>query len=211
VKWNALQVIPLPHAFHFISSKCYTSINLHQATCNQYKSTLGMISHRWYDPLHVITWPYWFIYRNFACSSSLSWSISTKLSTRASPPRLSSPRASSLPFRVQPVLHSQAMSLDLLHLATWHHVMSHMQWAPSSTLVEYCNKSKPLFHHGSSCSNECTCASHIKHMLVHLSCHSITKTKLEPFSVVALSNTQLASKISNTLRDTGFLLAAKNG
>jgi hypothetical protein len=50
-------------------------------------------------------------------------------------------------------------------LVTWLHVMSHMQLAPSSHV--------PM--------TNLLCISH-KHLLVHLSCHSITKTKQEPFT-----------------------------
>ena len=62
VKWNALQVIPLPCAFHFIFSNVGatqppTSIELFD---HYHESTLGLIILEWYDPLHIIMWPYWF-------------------------------------------------------------------------------------------------------------------------------------------------------
>jgi hypothetical protein len=33
---------------------------------------------KWYDPLHIITWPYWFIDLDLTCSSPLSWSFGAK-------------------------------------------------------------------------------------------------------------------------------------
>jgi hypothetical protein len=56
--------------------------------------------------------------------------------------------------------------LILATLVTWLHVMSHMQWAPS--------------WHNHLWTN-LLCISH-NHILVHLSCHSITKTKQGPFT-----------------------------
>jgi len=92
-----------------------------------------------------------------------------------------------------PVLHSQSISIDLLHLATWHHVMFHTQWAPSTTLVEHCNKSKAtsppwlkLLTLVYLWTKYYLCISH-KYILVHLGCHSITKTKLGRFNVVCKS------------------------
>jgi hypothetical protein len=37
------------------------------------------------------------------------------------------PSTMTRPSHLQLVHHSQAMSIDLLHLTSWHHVMSHMQ------------------------------------------------------------------------------------
>jgi hypothetical protein len=50
-------------------------------------------------------------------------------------------------------------------LVAWLHVISHMQWAPSSHYHLWTNL---------------LCIS-LKHILVHLGCHSITKTKLGTF------------------------------
>ena len=80
MKWNALQVIPLPCAFQFIFSnvdatQAPTSIKLFD---NHHESTLGLIFLEWYDPLHVIMWPYWFIDLNLTCSSPLPRSIGAK-------------------------------------------------------------------------------------------------------------------------------------
>ena len=87
------------------------------------------------------------------------------------------------PSRLQPV-HQAKSHLDLLHLVTWLHVMSHMQWTP---LCEHCNISKPFplsWHVLLTLVYLWTnhmCISH-KHILVDLGCHSITKTKQGPFN-----------------------------
>ena len=118
VKWNALQVIPLPCAFHFMSSNV--------------DATQPLTYHKWYDSLHIIMWPYWFIDVDITFSSSSPLSIGAKSllkfhhhvrSIALKPP--------TCPSHLQPV-HQAKRCLDLLHLATWFDVMSHMQWAPSS-------------------------------------------------------------------------------
>jgi hypothetical protein len=70
------------------------------------------------------------------------------------------------------LVHQAKPCLDLLHLVTWLNVMSHMQWAPSSHLYLWTNF---------------LCISH-KHILVHLSFHSITKTKQGPFNLPLFGN-----------------------
>jgi hypothetical protein len=65
--------IPLPCAFHFISSDgdVTQASNFHQATCNQHKSSHVLIFHEWYGPLHSFTMLYWFIDHSLTCSSPL--------------------------------------------------------------------------------------------------------------------------------------------
>ena len=75
------------------------------------------------------------------------------------------PKPSTCPSHLQPV-HQAKSCLYLLHLVTWLNVMSHMQWAPSSHIYLWTNL---------------LCISY-KHILVHQSCHSITKTKQRPFT-----------------------------
>jgi hypothetical protein len=70
------------------------------------------------------------------------------------------------------LVHQAKPCLDLLHLVTWLNVMSHMQWAPSSHLYLWTNF---------------LCISH-KYILVHLSYHSITKTKQGPFNLPLFGN-----------------------
>ena len=125
VKWNALQVIPLPCAFHLISSNV--------------DATQAPTYHKWYDPLYIIMWPYWFIDLDITCSSPLSLSIGAKsLLKLHRHVRSAAAKPLTCPSHLQPV-HQAKPYLDLLHLATWLHVMSHMQWAPSSHLYLWTN------------------------------------------------------------------------
>ena len=77
---------------------------------------------QWYDPLHIITWSYWFIDLDSTCSSPLPRSISTKSMT--------------CPSLLQPV-HQAKSCLDLLHLG--HLTSCHVSYAISSiiTCVSY--------------------------------------------------------------------------
>jgi hypothetical protein len=98
-------VIPLPCAFHFISFDV--------------DATHAPTNHKWYDPLHIITWPYWFIDLDFTCSSPLLWSIGAKSSLN-------------LPFTVVTSSSSQ-VCLDLLHLS--HMTSCHVSYAMSSFIT----------------------------------------------------------------------------
>jgi hypothetical protein len=62
---------------------------------------------------------------------------------------------STCPLHLQPVRRAKP-HLDLLHLVTWLHVMSHMQSAPSSH-VWALPKFKLSNLHGTYCSHACTC------------------------------------------------------
>jgi hypothetical protein len=124
--------IPLPYTFRsiFFVGDATQAYNLHQATCNQHKYSMA-----WYlidDMIH-----------SMLSHDLIGSSITTMLALHhwtlvhrcqvlalALPPHGASHLSSDLPFTLATILRSQAMSLDLLHLATWHHVMSHMQWAP---------------------------------------------------------------------------------
>jgi hypothetical protein len=65
-------------------------------------------------------------------------------------------------------------------LVTWLHIMSHMQWAPSSYVwaLQQIQAISPLWH--VLLTHMCLWTNHLcisfKHILVHLGCHSITKT-----------------------------------
>jgi hypothetical protein len=74
---------------------------------------------QWYDPLHINTWPYWFIDLDFTCSLSLLWSIGTKSSLN-------------LPFTLATGPSSQVMS--------W----SSLPWSHDSMSCLMCNE---LLHH----------------------------------------------------------------
>ena len=83
---------------------------------------------KWYDPLHIITWPYWFIDLDLTCFSPLP-------SSQASPPH--GPSLQSL----QLALHACNRSIKPSYvfkfstLIIWLNVMSHLQWAHSSSYV----------------------------------------------------------------------------
>ena len=136
--------------FHFLQCRCNTCTN----TIN-----------KWYDPLHIITWQYWFIDLDLTCSSPLHRSIGAKSFLKHPATRSSALKPLTCHSHLQPV-HQAKPHLDLLHLVTWLHVMSHMQWAPSSHNYLWTNH---------------LCIS-LKHILVHLGCHSIIKTKQGPFN-----------------------------
>ena len=116
--------IPLPCAFHSISFGV--------------DATHTPTNHKWYDPLHIIIWPYWFINLDFTCSSPLLWSIGAKSS------------------HLHPV-HQVKSCLDLLHLS--HMTQCHVSYAMSSfiTCVSLATFLSHLYRHGMSCSHKCTC------------------------------------------------------
>ena len=98
--------------------------------------------HKWYDPLHIITWPYWLIDLDLTCSSPLFWSIGAKSLT--------------CPSLLQPV-HQAKPHLDLLHLS--HMIPCHVSYAMSSfiTCVSFVTSLSHFHLHGICCSHTCTC------------------------------------------------------
>jgi hypothetical protein len=73
-------------------------------------------------------------------------------------------------------------------LVTWFHVMSHMQWAPSSHVwaLQHIQAISPLWHELLTQVYLWTnhlCISYLN-TLVHLGCYSITKTKQGPFTYI---------------------------
>ena len=86
---------------------------------------------QWYDLLHIIMWPYWFIDLDLTCSSPLLRSISAKFFSSFPATWIIASKPPTCPSRSR-LVHQAKPCLDLLHLAIWLHVMSHMQWAPSS-------------------------------------------------------------------------------
>ena len=76
-------------------------------------------------------------------------------------------------------------------LITWLHIMSHMQWAPSSHMCELCNKSKPFHLHGISCSHMYLWTNHmfisLKHILVHLRLSLNYQNQTKTFQVLRFS------------------------
>jgi hypothetical protein len=125
---------------------------------------------QWYDPLHIITRPYWFIDLDLSLALHRCVDPSVPSLAQASPPR--GPSLQSLWLALHSCNRSIKPSLILIFstLVIWLHVMSHMQWAPSSHIHLWTNL---------------LCISY-KHILVHLTCHSITKTKQGPSSASVL-------------------------
>ena len=97
--------IPLPCTFHSISFDVDAT---HAPT----------LINKWYDLLHIITLPYWFIDLDLTCFSPLPSSISVKSST--------------CPSLLQPV-HQAKPCLDLLHLS--HMIPCHISYAMSSFIT----------------------------------------------------------------------------
>jgi hypothetical protein len=84
---------------------------------------------KWYDPLHIITWLYWFIDLDLTCSSLLCWSISVKSCSSFTVTH--GPSLQSLRLSLHTCNQSIEPNLILIFstLVTWLNVMSHMQWA----------------------------------------------------------------------------------
>ena len=97
---------------------------------------------KWYDPLYIITWPYWFIDLDLTCFSPLPRSISAKSLT--------------CPSLLQPVYQVRPC-FDLLHLS--HMTPCHVSYAMSSFITCVSLETNPshLHRHGMSCSRKCTC------------------------------------------------------
>ena len=124
-------VIPLPCAFYSISFDVDTT---HAPT----------LINKWYDRLHIITWPYWFIDLDLTCSSPLPLSIGAKSCSSFTAMRSIAPKPPTCPSCLQPV-HQAKSCLDLLHL--WSH--DSMSCLMCNELLhlhmcELCNISKPF-------------------------------------------------------------------
>ena len=122
VKWNALQVIPLPCAFHFISSNV--------------DATQAPTYLKWSDPLHIIMWPCWFIDLDLTCFSPLPSSIGAKSCLSFTATRSITPKPLTCPSHLQPV-HQAKSCLDLLHLS--HMIPCHVSYAIMSSFITCAN------------------------------------------------------------------------
>ena len=103
---------------------------------------------KWYDPLHIIIWPYWFIDLDFTCSSPLLRSIGAKSSLN-------------LPFtHLQPV-HQGMPCPDLLYLG--HMTQCHVSYAMSSfiTCVSFATSPSHFHLHGICCSHMYLWTNHL--------------------------------------------------
>ena len=87
---------------------------------------------KWYDPLYIITWPYWFINHDLTCSLPLPSSISTKSCSSFTATRSIAPKPPTCPSRLQPV-HQAKSCLNLLHLD--HMTQCHVSCAMSSSII----------------------------------------------------------------------------
>ena len=122
---------------------------------------------QWYDPLHIITWSYWFIDLDFTCSSPLPSSIGAKSCLSFTVMQSITPKPPTCPSRLQPV-HQAKSCLDILHLS--HMTQYHVSYAMSSfiTYVSFATSPSHFHHHDICCSHTCTywlisCVSYIKH------------------------------------------------
>ena len=88
--------------------------------------------HKWYDPLHIITWPYWFIDLDLTCFSPFPSSIGAKSCSSFITTRSIVPKPPTCPPRLQPV-HQAKSCLDLLHLS--HMTQCHVSCVMSSFII----------------------------------------------------------------------------
>ena len=88
--------------------------------------------HKWYDPLHIITWPCWFIDLDLTCFSLLPLSIGAKSCSSFTATQSIAPKPPTCPSRLQPV-HQAKSCLDLLHLS--HMTPCHVSYEMSSFIT----------------------------------------------------------------------------
>ena len=156
--------------------------------------------HKWYDPLHIIMWLYWFIDLDFTCFSPLLRSISAKSSLNLPFTLATGPSSQVLSWSSPPWSH------DTMSCLIGNELLHHM--------CELCNISEPfsppwhmLFTHMYLWTNH-LCISHLN-TLAHLGYHLITKTKLgtlqSPSFLVIDDNSTKIWKLSSF----GFMLFAQ--
>jgi hypothetical protein len=119
--------IPLPCVFYSISFDVDAT---HALT----------LINKWYDPLNIITWLYWFIDLDLTCFSPLPQSIGAKSST--------------CPSLLQPVYQAKSF-LDLLHFS--HMTPCHVSYAMSSFITCVSLATSHFHLHGMCCSHKCSC------------------------------------------------------
>jgi hypothetical protein len=148
--------------------------HLLQCWCNTYTN----LDQQRYDPLYIIIWSS-LILTSLAfhhCFGLLASSLA-----QASPP--SSLSLQNLWLALYSCNRSIKPSFILIFstLVTWLHVISHMQWAPSSHVwvlqhIQAISTSRHVLLTQLYLWINHLCISY-KHILVYLGCHSITKTK----------------------------------
>ena len=112
---------------------------------------------QWYDPLHIITWSYWFIDLDFTCSSPLPSSIGAKSCSSLTATRSIAPKPPTCPSLLQ-LVHQAKSCLDFLHLD--HMTQCHISCAMSSFIITYVSFATSPSHfylHSICCSHTCTC------------------------------------------------------
>jgi hypothetical protein len=87
--------------------------------------------HKWYDPLHIIMWP-WSIDLDLTCSSPLRRSIGAKSCLSFTASRSIAPKPPTCPSHLQPVRRAKP-HLDLCHLG--HMTPCHVSYAMSSFMT----------------------------------------------------------------------------
>jgi hypothetical protein len=134
---------------------------------------------KWYNPLHIIMWLYWFIDLNFTCSSPLLWSICDRSSLN-------------MPFTLATGPSSQVLS--------W----SSPRWSHDSKSCLICNEllhhmcklfniPKPFHLHSKGCSHMMYLWTNLlcillKHILVHLRLSLNYQNKHVPFNLPLFGN-----------------------
>jgi hypothetical protein len=132
----------LPCAFHSISSNIDAT---HEPT----------LINKWYDPLHIIMWPCWFIDLDLTCFLPLSSSIDAKSCSSFTATWSIAPKLLTCPSRLQPV-HQAKSCLDLLHLS--HMTQCHVSYV-MSFFITWVSPTTPPSHfhlHDIGCSHKCT-------------------------------------------------------
>jgi hypothetical protein len=144
--------------FHLLQCRCNTCTNFDQQ----------MI-----DPLHIITWPYWFIDDlDLTCSWLLPSSIGAKSLLKLPRHAVYCFKVSDLPFTLSTSPSSQVLSQSS---PPRHMTPCHVSYAMSSiiTCVSFVIYPSHFELHGLCCSDKCSCGLNhlcilLKHILVHL-------------------------------------------
>ena len=158
VKWSALQIYLC--LAHSIPSPPSLMQHMHQPY------------HKRYDPLHIIMWPCWFIDLDLTCCSPLSSSISAKSCSSFTAMRFIAPKPQTCPFTLATGPSSQVLS--------W----SSPPYSHDSMSCLICNE----LHHYIFTYGLISYVFSRNQILVHLGCHSITKTKQGPFNLFLFGN-----------------------
>ena len=114
--------------FHLPNIDATQAPNSIKSFDHHHESTLGLIFLKWYDPLHIITWPLWSIDLDLA--SVHRYQVLLKLH-RHTVPRF---KALTCPSPLQPI-HQAKSCLDLLYFG--HMTQCHVSYEMSSSITLY--------------------------------------------------------------------------